>query len=145
MTVPTPRPQGLYVPATRHGALIFTAGMTPRLNGVLQLTGPVRADAPLEDYRAAVDLACANAIQAAISLLAEGERLDAVLSLTIYVMAEAGFMQHAAFADMASECVQRLVPTSGLPARTTVGVFTLPSGAPVEIQLAASVTPTHRV
>jgi enamine deaminase RidA (YjgF/YER057c/UK114 family) len=138
MTQASPHPQGQYVPATRHGALIFTAGMTPRRDGVLQATGPVSADAPLESYRAAVELACENAIYAAASLLAEGERLDTVLSMTIYVLAEAGFIDHAAFADMATACVKRMVPTSGLPARTTVGVFTLPSEAPVEIQLIAA-------
>ena len=79
-----------------------------------------------------MELACENAIHAAASLLAEGERLDTVLSMTIYVLAEAGFV------DMATACVKRMVPTSGLPARTTVGVFTLPSEAPVEIQLIAA-------
>lgn len=30
-----PIPQGKYVPAVRFGDLVFTAGMTPRNNGVL--------------------------------------------------------------------------------------------------------------
>ncbi len=38
-----PIPQGKYVPATRFGNLIFTAGMTPRNNGVLIRTGKVKA------------------------------------------------------------------------------------------------------
>ena len=38
-----PIPQGKYIPATRFGNMIFTAGMTPRNNGVLIRTGKVKA------------------------------------------------------------------------------------------------------
>ena len=36
-----PIPQGKYVPATRFGNFIFTAGMTSRKNGVLMKPGKV--------------------------------------------------------------------------------------------------------
>jgi len=36
-----PIPQGKYKPAVRHGGLIFTAGMTPRKNGVLLMSGKI--------------------------------------------------------------------------------------------------------
>ena len=49
-----PIPQGKYKPAVRHGGLIFTAGMTPRKNGVLLMSGKITPDRPLEDYREAV-------------------------------------------------------------------------------------------
>ena len=37
----TPIPQGKYRPALRNGNAIYTAGMTPRRNGVLVMTGQV--------------------------------------------------------------------------------------------------------
>ena len=43
-----PIPQGKYKPAVRYGNLIYTAGMTPRKDGVLIYSGKVRADEPLE-------------------------------------------------------------------------------------------------
>ena len=49
-----PIPQGKYVPATRFGNLIFTAGMTPRNNGVLIKTGKVKASDDIADYKDAV-------------------------------------------------------------------------------------------
>ena len=49
-----PIPQGKYVPATRFGQLIYTAGMTPRKNGVLMMEGKLGQAANLEDYREAV-------------------------------------------------------------------------------------------
>ena len=66
-----PKPQGDYVPATRDGNLIFTSGMTPRKDGVLMLTGPVKVNEPLGTYRDAVMLACGNALAAARATLGE--------------------------------------------------------------------------
>lgn len=136
---PRPVPQGDYIPARRHGDLIFTSGMTPRLDGVLQFTGPVRKDAPVEDYRQAVLLACGNALAAARGVLAEGESISAILSLTVYIAAEPGFEAHAKLADHASAFLRAEFGAQGIGARAAVGVATLPGNAPVEIQLVAAV------
>lgn len=134
-----PIPQGLYVAATRHDGLIFTAGMTPRHNGILQFTGPVAADADPVQHREAVVLACRNALAAAQARLVAGERLSAILSLTVYVAAEPGFTQHSKLADFASEFLHAELGASGIGSRAAVGVLTLPGNASVEIQLIASV------
>lgn len=136
---PGPVPQGDYIPARRHGDLIFTSGMTPRLDGVLQFTGPVRKDVPVEDYRQAVLLACGNALAAARGVLAEGEGISAILSLTVYIAAEPGFEAHAKLADHASAFLRAEFGAQGIGARAAVGVATLPGNAPVEIQLVAAV------
>ena len=44
-----PIPQGKYVPAVRFGDLVFTAGMTPRNNGVLIKEGKVLCADAIED------------------------------------------------------------------------------------------------
>ena len=43
-------PQGKYIPAKRYGNLVFTAGMTPRNNGVLIMEGKIDNNEPLEKY-----------------------------------------------------------------------------------------------
>ncbi len=134
-----PVPQGDYVPAKRHRDMIFTSGMTPRRDGVLQFHGPVRKDQPLEDWREAVRLACANALTAARSTLAEGESINAILGLTVFICAEPGFDQHAKLADFASAYLREELGVAGLGTRAAVGVATLPGNAPVEIQLTAAV------
>ena len=83
-----PIPQGKYKPAVRHGDLIFTAGMTPRKDGVLLMSGRVSSDQPVEFYRDAIRQAAANALTAARNCLAEGERIAQILSLTVYVNAD---------------------------------------------------------
>lgn len=135
--VPQPIPQGDYIPARRLGNVIHTSGMTPRLAGVLQAVGPVRAGEPLEAHRAAVELACGNALAAARGLLAPGEDLAGILSLTVFIAAEPGFEAHSKLADFASALLRRELGEAGIGARAAVGVATLPGNAPVEIQLVA--------
>lgn len=134
-----PMPQGQYVPAVRHGDLVFTSGMTPRDQGVLILTGKVCADKPLETYREAVRLAAANALTAARHQLIANETLAAVVSLTVFIQAEEGFTAHARLADFASEYLCDELGAAGTGCRAAVGVHTLPGDAPVEVQLIASV------
>ena len=134
-----PVPQGDYVPARRHGDMIFTAGMTPRRDGVLLYHGPVGRDAAPEDWRDAVRLACGNALAAARGLLAEGEVIVSILGLTVYIAAEPGFTAHSGIADHASAYLREELGSQGIGARAAVGVATLPGNAPVEIQIIATV------
>ena len=134
-----PIPQGKYVPATRFGDLIVTAGMTPRKNGQLIRTGRVEIDAPLETYKDAVRQAADNALTAARNQLKEGERIARVMSMTVYINAEDGFTAHAKLADFASDFLNEMLGYASPMARVSVGVATLPGNAPVEIQLMCGV------
>jgi enamine deaminase RidA (YjgF/YER057c/UK114 family) len=136
----SPVPQGWYVPASRFGDLIFTAGMTPRKNGELLVTGPVHAGEPVEHWREAVVLAARNALTAARNRLSAGERIAAVLNLTVFIAAETGFTLHSRLADFASAFLHEELGEAGIGARAAVGVATLPGNAPVEIQLVVAVS-----
>lgn len=136
----SPVPQGQYLPASRLGDLIFTSGMTPRLNGQLQFTGPVRAADPVESWREAVLLATRNALTAARNRLAAGEQIASVPSLTVFIAAEPGFTLHSRLADFASAFLCEELGEAGIGSRAAVGVATLPGNAPVEIQLIAAVS-----
>ncbi|SDE36858.1 RidA family protein [Limimaricola pyoseonensis] len=133
-----PIPQGDYVAATRHGGLIHTAGMTPRKDGRMIMTGPIRAG-EIESFEAAVTLACANALAAAEAKLEPGETLAAILTMTVYVAAEEGFAEHSKVADIASAHLRRRLGSRGQCSRAAVGVASLPGRAPVEIQIVAAV------
>ena len=130
-----PIPQGKYVPATRGGRMIFTAGMTPRDHGVLIFSGKVKAEESLETYRAAVRQAAANCLTAARNTLAEGERIQQLLSMTVYINGEAGFRSHATLADFASEYLVEELGEAGIGSRAAIGIASLPGEAPVEVQM----------
>ena len=130
-----PVPQGKYVPATRGGSLIFTAGMTPRKDGVLQFSGKVKAGEPLEKYREPARLAAAKALTAARNRLEPGEKIARVLSMTVYVNAGEGFNAHSKIADFASEYLCEELGEPGVAARARIGVARLPADAPVQVHI----------
>jgi enamine deaminase RidA (YjgF/YER057c/UK114 family) len=132
-----PPPQGLYAPAKRHGDLIFVSGMTPRKHGELLHVGQVALDAPDETYRAAVELAAENALQAAGAQLAAGEQIASGRSLTVYVNAPAAYTRHSHLADFASRRIESHTGEGSFASRTAIGVASLPGGALVEVALVA--------
>lgn len=132
-----PIPQGKYVPATRSGNFIFTAGMTPRENGVLLYSGKVKCAEPVESYRAAVLQSAKNTLTAARNTLAENEHIAQIMSVTVYVNAEEGYTAHSKLADFASEYFCAELGSAGVGARVSVGVASLPGNAPCEIQIVA--------
>ncbi len=135
-----PIPQGMYKPAVRFGDLIFTAGMTPRRDGVAIATGKVGALSDPEDFREAAVQAVKNALTAAENCLKEGEKIVQILSMTVFVAVDPGFTKQPKIADHASAYLaERLGPAAGIGARAAVGVASLPGDAPLEIQFIAGV------
>ena len=130
-----PIPQGKYVPATRSGQIIYTAGMTPRDNGLLVMQGKILCNTPIQNYQPAVIIAARNALIAAANMLLPEEEISKILSMTVYVNAEEGFEKHARIADFASEFLYEEIGEGAIGSRVAIGVASLPSNAPVEIQL----------
>ncbi|MEE4023579.1 RidA family protein [Gordonia sp. PKS22-38] len=135
-----PVPRGNYIPATRSGPTIRTAGMTPRRAGQLTVVGRVGADVDLDTAYAAAALAVTNAIAAARSMLAPTERLE-IMEMTVYIACEPNFTRLSAVADGASDTLSQMADDVALPARSAVGVYALPDGAPVEVALVAEAVP----
>ena len=131
----SPIPQGKYVPATRSGNLIFTAGMTPRKNGILILSGKVKSSEPIENYKEAIRQAASNALDAARNMLKDEEKIVGVLTLSVFINAEENYTMHPKLADFASEFLYEEMGDAGIGSRVAIGVASLPSDAPVEIQM----------
>ena len=133
-----PIPQGKYRPAVRYGSFIYTAGMTPRKDGVLLMSEKVSAAKPAEYYRDAAVQAASNALTAAKNALAEGEKIAQILSLTVYVNTEPDYLTHAKIGDLVSGWLCEQLGDAGIGARACVGVATLPGNAPLEVQIVAA-------
>jgi len=132
-------PQGKYIPAKRCGNLVFTAGMTPRNNGVLIMEGKIDNNEPLEKYIITVEQATENALKAIKNILSKDEVIVDILSLNVYVNSENNFKKHSKLADFASEYLFKELGEIGIASRTSVGVISLPGNAPVEIQIIAAI------
>lgn len=138
MSTEAPPPQGDYVPAVLHGGIVHTAGMTPRRDGVLVVSGVVGTTLSIEEARDAAALAAGNALAAVRSVLPEGTGLRC-LQMTVYIACAPDFTALSSVADGASAVIAEAHGAQSLPARSAIGVAALPSGAPVEVQLVAAV------
>lgn len=134
-----PIPQGNYLPAIRHGDLIYTSGMTPRIAGKLVFSGQIQINDPIESHKDAIRLATLNALAAAQSCLAEGEKISIILQLNVFLNTEQGFMAHPKLADFASNVLIENLGTNCIGSRAAIGVASLPSNATVEVTLTAKV------
>ena len=130
-----PEPAGVYVPATRAGALIFTAGQLPLREGELHATGKVGEDVTLEEAKEAARLCALNAIAAAAAVAGSLGRIGRVVKVTGYVASAPGFNRQPEVINGASELVGQLFGDAGLHARAAVGAAELPLDAPVEVEL----------
>ncbi|GAB4097954.1 RidA family protein [Sinomonas halotolerans] len=135
---PTPKPAGMYVPVAQAGPLLFTAGHTHAIRGVLDFTGPVGAEGcpTLADARECARLAVRNCIASLAGYLDGGlEAIERVVQMTGYVAAHPDFADHPRVMDAASEELLAAFGERGRPARAALGVSSLPDRAVVEISL----------
>ncbi|HET9421996.1 MAG TPA: RidA family protein [Nocardioides sp.] len=130
-----PTPQGRYAAATATDALVLTAGMTPRVEGVLQHVGRVGLEVSLDDAKAAAAIAVSNALSAASTEVGSLDGIARALRLVVFVNAAEGFTQHSLVADAASERLVEVLGDRGMVVRTAVGVASLPGGACLEVEL----------
>lgn len=134
-----PAPVAAYLPAVRHGDLVWTSGQLPMVGGELVATGLVGADV---DPAAAVDLArtCAlNALAAVADLTGGLAAVRRVVKVVGYVASAPGFTGQPVVLNGASELLLAVFGAAGRHARSAVGVAALPLGAPVEVELVVAV------
>jgi enamine deaminase RidA (YjgF/YER057c/UK114 family) len=129
------------VPVVVHGGLAYTAGMTPRRYGELVVTGIVGRDLDVASAREAAVIAAGNAVTAVVEAVGLAG-IVRCLKMTVFIAAADSFTAHSAVADGASLALRERLGDRGVVARSAVGVRTLPSGAPVEVELIVAVRAT---
>src|SRR5215210_929255 len=130
-----PSPAGSYVPATRAGDLVFTAGQLPLEEGELHLTGKVGAAVSVEEASEAARLCALNALAAAASQTGGLGGISRIVKVTGFVTSAPGFNGQPQVLNGASEFLGEVFGEAGLDARSAVGVAELPMDAPVEVEL----------
>lgn len=130
-----PAPAGAYVPATRAGNLIFTAGQLPFERGELHLKGKVGEAVSEDEAREAARLCALNALAAAAVQAGGLDGISAIVKVTGFVASAPGFNGQPGVLNGASELLGAVFGDAGLHARSAVGVAELPLDAPVEVEL----------
>ena len=137
-----PVPAGAYVPATRAGDLVFTAGQLPFEGGELRLRGKVGDAVSVDDAREAARLCALNALAAAATQTDGLAGISRIVKVTGFIASAPGFNDQPEVLNGASEFLGEIFGDAGLHARSAVGVAELPMDVPVEIELVVVSSPT---
>lgn len=135
-------PVAAYIPAKRHGDLVYTSGQLPMQDGALPATGKVGAVEGLVDPADAKTYArrCAlNALAAAAAIVGGVDNITGVLKLTGFVASVPDFTGQPGVINGASEFFGEVFGESGAHARSAVGVPVLPLDSPVEVEVVFTV------
>jgi len=132
------KPVAAYVPATKTGNLVFTAGQLPLVNGEMAKTGKVGTDVTLEEAKHLAEICALNTL-AAVNLVAPVDSIVKVVRVVCYVNGAPGFLSQPQVANGASELFMHIFGDAGIAARSALGVAELPLNSPVEIELTVEV------
>ena len=132
-------PLAAYVPASRSGDLVFTAGQVPMRDGALLHVGKVGAEVSEADARECAEQCALNALAAAASVAGGIDAIQQVVKVVVYVASAPDFVGQPAVANGASELLGAVFGDAGQHARSAVGAASLPLDAPVEVELVVRV------
>lgn len=132
-------PIGSYQPAVRLGDLVYTSGQLPLVDGKLSLVGRLGAEVGVEDASGAARTAGLNAIAAVAGIAGGVDNIVRIVKVTAFVAGTADFAEQPKVANGASDLFTEIFGTSGIHARSAVGVSSLPMNSPVEVEIIAQI------
>lgn len=127
------KPVAAYVPAVRHGNVVFVSGQLPSAGGQVVHLGRLGAGLDVQEGQAAARLCALNALAAASAVAPGGPAgLCGVLKVEGFVQCTADFHDQAQVINGASDLLGAVFPGTG-HARAAVGCAALPLDAAVEV------------
>ena len=133
--LPQPNPAiANYVRAVRVGSLLFVSGHGPMRVGKPSITGKLGADLDVDDGREAAKLVTINILATLKSELGELSLVKRVVKLLVMVNASPEFTDHPKVADGSTDLLVKVFGDAGRPARSAVGMGSLPGNIAVEIE-----------
>lgn len=120
--------------AVQAGSLMFVSGHGPFLDGRPAHTGKLGASLTVEEGREAARIAILNILGTLKSELGRLSRVSRFVKLLVMVNATADFTEHHLVADGATDVLAKVFGKNGTPARTAVGMASLPLDLAVEIE-----------
>ena len=135
LTLPAPpKPIGNYVPFRIAGNLLFLSGVGPRRADETMITGKVGADLTIQQGYDAAKLCGMNLLVNMIAALGTLERVDTVVKVLGMVNAVPTFVDHPKVIDGCTDLFVQVFGDGGRPARSAVGMASLPRNISVEVE-----------
>ncbi len=135
-------PVAAYVPAVRHGDLVFTSGQLPMVSGEMSQTGKVgdgHGLVPAADAKVLAQACALNAIAAVKALIGDLDKVTQVVKVVGFVASDPSFTGQPGVVNGASELLGHAFGDAGVHARSAIGVVALPLDAPVEVEIVVAV------
>jgi enamine deaminase RidA (YjgF/YER057c/UK114 family) len=127
-------PAANYVPYSRTGNLLFTAGQLPLKDGKLQASGLLGRDVDTASGKDAAKYCAINILAQAKAALGDLEKIRKLVKITVFVASAADFVEQHLVANGASDFLVAALGERGKHARSAVGTASLPLNAAVEIE-----------
>lgn len=131
---PPPAPSANYLPWRIGGGLLFLSGVGPRRPDGSSITGVVGGDLGLREGYEAARLCGLNLLANMRAALGTLDRVDTVLKVLGMVRAVPDFGDQPEVINGCSDLFVEVFGESGRPARSAVGMGSLPRGIAVEIE-----------
>lgn len=128
-----------YIPGRIVGNLVFVSGAIPISDGKLLYQGKLGRTISVEQGYEAARLAALNCVGALQYTLKDLHKVKKIIKLSGYVASAEGFTQQPQVVNGASDLLIEIWGEEGKHARKAIGVFELPMGVPVEIELIAEI------
>jgi PhzF family phenazine biosynthesis protein len=131
---PRAKPAGHYASFATIEHAMHSSGVVGRDGGKV-VAGPLRGADDVARGAHAATAAVIAILRAAQDELGSLSRVAGVVALNGYLATSSEFTQHVAVMDAASSAIRHVFPDAPLPARTTVGVASLPGGGAAEVSM----------
>ena len=135
---PTP-PVANYVKAVHTGNLVFLAGHGPALADGVLMTGKVGQDLSLEEGQEAARLTAISMLATLKAELGDLNRVRRVVKVRGMVNSTSDFEDHPQVVNGFSNLIVDVFGERGKHARAAVGMGSLPSNIPIEVEMVVEV------
>jgi enamine deaminase RidA (YjgF/YER057c/UK114 family) len=132
-------PVANYVKAVRVGNMIYLSGHGPDKPGGGLVTGKVGSDLTIEQGQEAARLVGISLLSTLKGEIKDLNKVKRVVKVTGFVNAVPSFEKHPQVMNGFSDLMVQVFGEKGKHARSSVGVGSLPSNIPVEIELIVEV------
>ncbi len=131
---PPPTPVGNYVPWRIGGNMLFLSGVGPRDARGVSTVGKVGQALTVDEGYQAARLCGLNLIANIRSALGSLDRVDTILKVFGMVNAAPNFIEHPKVINGCTDLFVEVFGDNGRPARSAVGMGSLPGNISVEVE-----------
>ncbi len=134
-----PRPMANYVPFRIGGGLLFLSGVGPRRADGSSITGIVGGELSVQQGYEAARLCGLNLLANMRAALGSLDRVDTILKVLGMVRATPEFGEQPEVINGCTDLFVEVFGDAGRPARSAVGMGSLPRGIAVEIEAVVAI------